>query len=290
MAFQKNGFHTEKIDLFSAKCYHASMLKRIWKGLLELVYPPNCFLCKNFIPPTEDHTSKNVNEWSSGWDFVPSHFPSREELCPGCLKLIEYNRPPFCLKCSRFLGEDIRHPLCKECRLTKPHFDFAWGCCIYKDPLKDLIHKFKYSQKTLLRHTFLKFIRTFIADYHFDIHQFDFVVPIPLHSSRLRERGYNQSQILALGVAETFDISLSEHNLIRTRPTKPQIELSQKERWTNIRGAFRIKLPDKFKNKNILIIDDLLTTGATASEAAKTLKDAGAGTVGVLTLSVTLEK
>lgn len=126
-----------------------------------------------------------------------------------------------------------------------------------------------------------------IDTYHFDIKQFDHIIPIPLHPSRLRERGFNQSQLLAAEISRQYKISLSFKNLIRARATEHQTLLSEKERWTNIYGAFRIKNPAKLAGKNILIIDDLLTTGATASEAALTLKSAGAKTVGILTLAIT---
>jgi len=127
----------------------------------------------------------------------------------------------------------------------------------------------------------------FIEIYRFDINQFDVIIPIPLFVSRLRERGYNQSRLLAQEISQKYRISLSADNLTRIRNTEHQTLLSEKERWTNIVGAFRIKDPAKFFGKNILIIDDLLTTGATASEAALTLKNAGTKTVGILTLAIT---
>lgn len=151
-----------------------------------------------------------------------------------------------------------------------------------------MIHQFKYNQKTYLRKPFARFIENFIQIYRLDIKQFDIIVPIPLFSSRLRERGYNQSQLLAEQIARKYHIDLSLKNLVRIRNTEHQTVLTKKERWTNIVGAFRIINPVGFFGKNILIIDDLLTTGATASEAAATLKDAGAETVGVLTLAITL--
>jgi competence protein ComFC len=128
---------------------------------------------------------------------------------------------------------------------------------------------------------------SFIDTYHFDIGQFDAIAPIPLFPSRFRERGYNQSQLLSQEIVQKYRINLSTTNLIRTRNTEHQTLLCEKERWTNIDGAFRIRNPSEFRGKNILIIDDLLTTGATASEAARTLKDAGAKTVGILTLAIT---
>ncbi|MCK5180025.1 MAG: ComF family protein [Candidatus Omnitrophica bacterium] len=126
----------------------------------------------------------------------------------------------------------------------------------------------------------------FLETYRLDIKQFEKIVPIPLFPSRLRERGYNQSRLLAEEIGQRYKIDLSLNNLVRARETKHQARLSEKERWTNICGAFRIKDSAKFSGKNILIIDDLLTTGATASEAAHTLKDAGAKTVGILTLAI----
>jgi len=127
----------------------------------------------------------------------------------------------------------------------------------------------------------------FIGRYRFDIKQFDLIVPIPLFSSRLRERGYNQSYLLAEEISGRYRIGLSCAHLVRARNTEHQTLLSEKERWTNIRKAFRIKRSAELRGKNILIIDDLLTTGATASEAADTLKESGAGTIGILTLAIT---
>jgi ComF family protein len=150
-----------------------------------------------------------------------------------------------------------------------------------------MIHRFKYGQKTYLFKPFTQFIINFLQIYHFDIKQFDIIAPIPLFPSRLRERGYNQSQLLAEPISREYGIHLSLKNLIRIRNTEHQTFLTEKERWTNIQGAFRIINSAAFSGKNILIIDDLLTTGATASEAAGVLKNAGAETVGVLTLAVT---
>lgn len=242
------------------------MLKEILSGLRRLVYPPNCLICQNSLPTPE----------------------SPLLLCSPCQETLEDNRPPFCLRCSRWLGEDWTRPLCPECRRKNPQFDFAWCACLYNEPLKTLIHRFKYGQKTLLRHVFLERMQRFVQNYRFDIEQFDLVMPIPLSPTRMRERGYNQAQLLAEGLARQFALALSLHHLVRIRHTKNQALLSQKERWTNIRGAFKIKHSEAVKNKSVLLVDDLLTTGATASEAAGVLKEAGAKTVGVFTLAVTV--
>ena len=151
-----------------------------------------------------------------------------------------------------------------------------------------MIYQFKYNQKTYLCKPFSRFMENFIQIYRLDITQFDIITPIPLFSSRFRERGYNQSQLLAEQIAWKYHIDLSLKNLIRIRNTAHQTFLTEKERWTNIRGAFRIVNSAEFSGKNILIIDDLLTTGATVSDAAGVLKDAGAQTVGVLVLAATV--
>ncbi|HBG61381.1 MAG TPA: hypothetical protein DDX37_06095 [Candidatus Omnitrophica bacterium] len=197
------------------------------------------------------------------------------------------NIPPFCPKCSRHLGTHPKNTKCMNCSRAELFFDFAWCACFFEDPLKDLIHQFKYNQKTQLSGQFSKLMVHFIKEYHMDIEQFDFMVPIPLHPTRKRERGYNQSFLLASQLSRIFNINLNINLLIKTKNTKNQSLLSKKERWTNITGAFKIKNPNEVNNKSILLIDDLLTTGATSSEAAKALKSAGAKTVGVFTLAGT---
>ena len=152
--------------------------------------------------------------------------------------------------------------------------------------MKNLIHQFKFGQKTMLRHLFSELMASFIRSNYFDIRQFDHLVPIPLSATRLRERGFNQSQLLAELISREFKVPLSTAVLSRIKNTSSQSLLHQKERWTNIKGAFRIKNQFHTIGKNILLIDDLLTTGATSSEAALIIKNAGAKRVGVLTLAV----
>jgi len=232
-----------------------------------LVFPHNCLICKKHNP------TRNLTE----------------ELCLQCLNSIDRNRPPFCPKCSRHLGAYSTQTKCRECKKIAHHFDFAWSACLYTPTIKKLIHLFKYSQKTQLAKTFSLLMTDFIVQHNLDITQFDEIVPVPLFPSRLRERGYNQSELLAYQIAKKYGIDLSLKRLLRVRNTGYQAQLSEKNRWTNIRGAFRIKQPFELQDKSILVVDDLLTTGATASEAAITLKESGAKTVGVLTLAIALQ-
>ncbi|MCK5580456.1 MAG: ComF family protein [Candidatus Omnitrophica bacterium] len=129
----------------------------------------------------------------------------------------------------------------------------------------------------------------FLNDYHFDLKDFDLIVPVPLHPWRLYKRGFNQSLLLADLISAHLGIPISSNNLIRGHYTKNQAKISKKERWTNIQGAFKIKSSCEFVDKNILIIDDLMTTGATTSEIARVLKGAGAQKVCVLTPAITMK-
>jgi len=154
--------------------------------------------------------------------------------------------------------------------------------------MRRLIHLFKYSHKTSLRSFLVDRIFSFLDNYHIPLESFEMIMPVPLHPVRMRERGYNQAQLLSQPIAARLGIPHLTDNLIRVRPTPTQAFLSKKDRWTNIQGAFKIKNVESFSKKSILLVDDLLTTGITASEAAGVLKEAGAAHVGVLTLAITL--
>ena len=236
-------------------------------GLWDLIYPHNCLFCKKHLK------TRSVSQ----------------VLCPQCQSGIEVNKPPFCIKCSRHLEDVTDKPLslCRECRRAHYHFDRAWAITFYNETMQQLIHLFKYGNKTWLRKHFAGLMTSFLRNYSVDMNRFDLIVPIPLHGTRLRERGYNQAELLCEDIANEFAIPSSVKNLVRRRYTDNQAHLGKKERWTNIEGAFTIKDSSQFFEKSVLVIDDLLTTGATASEAARTLKASGAKSVNVLTLAIT---
>jgi len=245
------------------------MLKNFIKGITSLIYPPICILCN-------DHISTNN--------------PDKNFLCAKCRSKIKMNRPPFCPKCCRPLSEHHNDPICHICKKQTPYFDFAWAACYYEKPLTTLIHYFKYKNTLFLHKEFVLLIAKFIKKYNLDIQQFDMITPIPLFHARFRERGYNQAELLASSIAKHYNLPLNKKCISRIKNTKTQTLLGQKERWTNTNKAFRINnskfQKDKIKNKSILLIDDLLTTGATASACAQVLKNDGAKTVGVLTLAI----
>jgi competence protein ComFC len=239
------------------------VFRELFRGLTDLVYPACCILCKNNLGPLE----------------------KTHRLCFACQGQLQKNHPPFCRHCSRPL-ENPNHRICRNCQDTTLDFDQAWCAFLFNEPMQKLLHLFKYGHKTSLRHFFSDGILSFIKDYGLDLQNYDLIVPIPLHPTRLRERGYNQSALIADMIAAELNIPVDNNHLTRIRHTPNQARLSQKERWTNIQAAFKIKPHNNFRQKNILLVDDLYTTGSTVSQAAKTLKAAGAMKVTVLTIAI----
>jgi competence protein ComFC len=208
--------------------------------------------------------------------------------------------PDNCLLCRQFLNSRHQRQLCPPClgslafnptpfasKATGP-FDHAWSVCLYNEPAQKLLHAFKYNAKTSLCKTFVPLMIDFIDRHSIPLQKFDLMAPIPLHPVKLRERGYNQSALLSLGLSRHYRMVHAEDLLIRQKMTTTQTELGAKQRWTNMEGAFRIKNSTEVKGKSVVLIDDLFTTGATVHSAAETLKTAGAAKVGVLTFSITI--
>ena len=239
------------------------MLKSIWTGIVDIIFPRNCMLCRHYHPAT-------------------AHDP----VCPACRAALPLNKPPFCVRCSRHLGNVSEESLCPSCRERLPPFDEAWALLHYEGPARELLRRFKFHDKTSVRRTFATLLHGFIERYALQFPDASMVIPIPLHPVRLRERGYNQAALLAACTAREFGLPLREDILIRARPTPHQAGLGAKERWTNIKGAFRIKNSNAIVGRSVIVVDDILTTTATASEAAQTLKDAGASRVIVITLGL----
>jgi ComF family protein len=209
----------------------------------------------------------------------------KRRLCPTCWDKIEWNPPPFCQRCGRSLTKNHTTGICRGCRNVEYYFDRAWSACVYDGTLRECIHLFKYKRKISLLHTLVEVLTSFINRFKIEITKYDLLLPVPLHPAKQREREFNQAQLLTLELAKEFDIIVSSDNLYRKRFTRPMSELTKEEKFKNIEGAFKARFPHQFCQKDILLFDDLFTTGTTASECAKVLKEAGANRVDVLTLA-----
>lgn len=234
-------------------------------GLVEVIYPKTCVVCKG-----------NLKNKTSIDNLI----------CLECWAKIKINPPPFCYCCGRHLKTpSLTKNICAKCVRKQLHFDRAFSPCAYDGIIKELIHNFKYGKKDYLGATLSRLIIEFIKEYSLPMDFVDLIVPIPLHETKLREREFNQAQILGGHIAKEFNKIVSDDILIRNRYTNSQTGLEFEKRLSNIKGSFSISGKNSVKGKNILLLDDVLTTGATSSEAAYILKNSGANIVFVLTLA-----
>jgi ComF family protein len=212
---------------------------------------------------------------------------SRIPICEACLAAFERIVEPFCACCGRpftsaVAGEAAR-PLCRLCRVEFYAFDLARSFATYDDTLSEAVLMLKYDEVTQLGDWFAgrlaEIVSSAAGEWRADI-----VVPVPLHAERRRERGYNQAELIARPLAKRLRLSLDANLLIRTKPRPPQLVLSRSEHWKSVRGAYATREGRQVDNLRILLVDDVLTTGATLDACARALKKAGAAAVLGLTV------
>jgi len=240
------------------------MLTRFIRRLVDIIWPKSCLICKNIL---DGASVDNV-------------------VCLKCWSKVKRNSPPFCHFCGRHLEKkNLSKGVCAGCIRKQPYFDRAFSPCQYDGVVRELIHAFKYKGKDYLGKTLSRPMLEFIREYSVPMDLIDLIIPVPLHKTRLREREFNQACILSKCIAGQFNKKVLHSQLLRWRCTKPQVELLPRQRQKNVQESFRLHRQNQVKNKNILLIDDVLTTGQTASWAAYALKRAGANIVFVLTLA-----
>ncbi len=222
-----------------------------------------------------------------------------ENLCSLCFSDIRFiNNWSFCQKCGVPFGffnseneedydidlaQESGGHLCGKCVKGKFCFEKARSIAIYDGKIRDMIISFKYERKLSIANVLVDILTTNMPE---DLDSFDSVVPVPLHIVKLRLREYNQSVILANGLAQYAGVNCEIFGMKRTRETRPQIEIiSEYERRSNVKGAFAVTEDHKFKGKSILLVDDVFTTGSTSDECSKMLLNSGAYKVQVLTLT-----
>jgi ComF family protein len=212
---------------------------------------------------------------------------SRIPICERCLNGFEKIGEPMCAGCGRPFttagAGRIGTPLCRLCRVGFYGFDRARSFAIYDEALREAVLLLKYQELTRLGDWFAERLADVVArapgEWNADV-----VVPIPLHADRRRERGYNQAELIARPLAERLGIPFNSRTLVRTKPRPPQLVLSRTEHWKSVRGAYAIRPSVKVDNLRVLLVDDVLTTGATLDAGARVLKKAGAATVLGLTV------
>lgn len=220
-----------------------TFIGNFWYALLNLLYPQNCLIC-NYKLETQR--------------------PSL--ICETCRNKIDSNAAASAVR-----DDDERYASAPK----RPGYDTAFYVTTYDDAVKRCIHLFKYEGKVKMVNLLGKLMVDF-ARKNIDIDEIDLIVPMPLHPLKLREREFNQSELLASYLAKGLNKKIVKDKVGRIKYTMPQTELRREERLKNVKDAFLAKRCGDFKGSAILLVDDVLTTGATFSECAKSLKDAGA--------------
>ncbi len=229
----------------------ARALPNPFRGLVSLFYPSFCAACFGAVE-------------------------QGEKLCGSCGDNAPRIRPPFCAKCSQpFAGAITGSFTCANCEDRVLHFDAAVSAYRSRGVVRKLMHDFKYSRQIHLRHLLGRWLAEALLDPRLAGRRFDFIVPVPLHPARKRERGFNQAELLAIELRRASDLPLC-HALQRTSYTMTQTQFDRSERMENLRGAFRLRRGCDVQDLRMLLVDDVLTTGSTLSECAAVLKKGGA--------------
>ena len=227
--------------------------------LIEMIYPRRCPVCDDVV--------------------------SRPGLyvCDECREEFTKVSEPRCMKCGRGLFDETEI-LCRECAGRDHCFDSCRAAFVYDDVLKESMYRYKYGGRAEYADYYAEKMGDSMKNYILSCRA-DALVPIPLHKDRFRKRGYNQAELLAGRLSDRFNIPLRTDVLVRCAKTAVQKSLRASQRQNNLKKAFKIG-SDVVKLNNIILVDDIFTTGSTMDAAAKCLKEAGAANVFCIVLGV----
>lgn len=233
----------------------------ILQQILNLILPPRCLQC-----------GKVLND--------------ADGLCPECFNEITFISQPYCQKCGRPFAEVSAKDsmLCGHCLAEKKSvFRMNRSAFIYDDVSKPLILAFKFYDKTENAAMFARWMKNAGKDIFEQ--GVDVIVPVPLHYTRLVKRRYNQSGLLAkeLGIITGYKVDYD--SVVRHKHTRPQVEFSGHARIKNVKDAFSVKHPEQIKDRRVLLVDDVMTTGSTLRECTLAIKAAGAKSVDTITVA-----
>ena len=223
--------------------------------LLSSLFPARCIFCQQ----TVRH------------DFM---------VCTDCYQSLPHNKS-CCQRCALPLAEEMSTTvLCGRCIRKPPAFDYTCSPFRYEDDIIGLVHQLKFGEKISYARSIGEML---FQHYSTSDEKPDCLLPVALHKSRLRQRGFNQSIEISRVLAKKLAIPIEHTAIVRERSTSAQTGLNAKQRVKNIRGAFRVA--GELNYKHVLIIDDVMTTGATVNELAKLLKKNNVERVGVLSIA-----
>lgn len=228
--------------------------------ILNLLFPLKCEVCHKKLPLT-----------------------AAKRICSSCWHNIQLITDRYCQRCGKPML--VETALCVDCYGNDSlYFGRIRSAGVYTGNLREAIHRFKYSGRSMLRNELGELLLS-TYNRHFSFYAPDYILPIPLHRKQKRKREYNQTEILARHLSKNCHVPVYGDGLIRVKETKPQFELNKKERRENVRDAFALSRKRWVKNKRVLLIDDICTTGATLNECAKVLHKNAAAEVNGLVLA-----
>lgn len=239
---------------------------KLIRAFIDLIYPPKCHVCGDFLQ-------------ANGLGGASVFF------CKECYQTFDPVKAPFCPICGVPCGSDpSENHLCEDCLRTRPEYERLFALYQYKGAVLDTIHGLKYGGKTHLSKSMGPLLAVF-ARHCIPETKALLTMPVPIHPRRLRERGFNQSLLLARYVANELDTALDFLSLARIKYTPPQTGLDKNERQKNVRGAFQVISPGEIRDRSVLLVDDVATTGNTLNECARVLLKSGCHQVLCLVLA-----
>lgn len=248
------------INLINKKCENNMKVFSIINNFItNNLFPRHikCIACKNEL------STKNVYD-----------------MCDDCFSKLDYISFHFCERCGLKFDKD-GSGICLNCKRTNYYFEQARAVATFSGNLIKIIHRFKYAKYKFLAKPLAYFLHDTLLRQDWKI---DLIAYVPLFLKREKDRGYNQSRELALHLSELASIPIF-HDIVRLKDTPTQTKLSRKERMENVKNCFKINNKKSVQDLNILLLDDVFTTGSTTNEISKKLKDAGANKVYVLTVA-----
>ncbi len=274
------------------------MIRKTFAGIgrcvSDAIFPGICAACGRLIKPGSKVSRTDPIDTHGLLPETVFRLVMDEYLCPCCIEDFTPLRSPYCSRCGEpFKSRHSGDHLCGDCITRKKHFLSARAFAVYDGAILKLIHAYKYKGRTRLAKPLAMLLYdTFVR--HFSNSDIDTALAVPLHSKRLRKRGFNQALLMIRHLQSILQntnrtgepkITLGTEALVRSKDTLTQTGLERSRRIKNMKNAFAVKSFKQVAGKNVLLVDDVYTTGSTVEECARVLDNAGASGIYVLTLA-----
>ena len=236
------------------------MLAKFITKAISYLFPEFCLLCRN-----EELESIGV--------------------CFECFNRLNIINEPLCSRCGRLMPFDIQGgKTCIRCLTNKLYFDRARSLFVFDEKSKIMVYNLKYNDKTNVSKLVMRILFT---KYSQEIEDYDCIIPVPMHRLKRLFRFYNQAQVLSQDLASISKKKIYTDVLVKCKWTKSQTKLKKRSREQNLKGSFSVAKPSKIIDKNIILVDDVITTSATIESCSKALKNSCAKKVFVLAMAMT---